>query len=65
MKQRKDITPTSQVARDAANKLVEECVHEFLENRDEAKAQALLEKAQLCIDEAKTTEKKDRMKRLN
>lgn len=65
MKQRKDITPTSQVARDEARKLVEECVHDFQENRDEGKALALLEKARLCITDAKMIEDEDRMKRLN
>lgn len=65
MNQKKDITPTSQLARDEAKKFLEEWVHGFLENRDEAKAQALLEKAGLCIDDAKSIEKKDRMKRLN
>jgi len=70
MNQKKDITPTSQVARDTARRLVEECVHDFLENRDEGKAMALLEQARLCIDDAKSIEKKgsneeDRMRRLN
>ncbi len=65
MKQKKDITPTSQLARDEARKLLEECVHGFLENRDEAKALALLEKVQLCINDALSIEKKDRIKRLN
>lgn len=49
---------------------MEECVHDFLENRDEGKAMALLEQARLCIDDAKSIEKKgsneeDRMRRLN
>lgn len=65
MKQKKSIIPTSQIARDAASRLVEEGVHAFLETGDEARAQALFEKAQLCIADAKTIEKKDRMKRLN
>lgn len=66
MKQKKkDITSTSQLVRDEASRLVEECVHGFLENRDEAKALALLEKVQLCINDAQSIEKKDRIKRLN
>lgn len=65
MSQRK-ITPTSQIARDEARKLLEECVQDFLENRDEAKALSLIKKAQLCIQDAKLIEKKnDRAKGLN
>lgn len=64
MSQRK-ITPTSQIARDEARKLLEECVQGFFENRDEAKAMSLVRKAQLCIEDAKSIEKNDQAKGLN
>lgn len=65
MKSKRGITPTSQLSRDEARKLLEECVHGFLEDGDEAKAQVLLKKAQLCLADAKSIEGKARTKGLN